>query len=138
MRRHFLLFLVLLLAAGSCFLTYSVLAQGGLITRSVGTPSCEPFNDQQGNRCYRLNCNPNPDSYSNYDSCDGRDINSSLYGVQLCEIPPGNGTIDEDGHIRCQTGPPASKLDILFMDRKFRRPAGHASRHDMSTQLQKM
>jgi hypothetical protein len=40
MKQQLLLFLALLLiASGSCFLSYSALAQ--VITRSVGTPSCQ-------------------------------------------------------------------------------------------------
>lgn len=99
MKHHLLLILALLLiASGSCFLTYSVLAQ--VITKSVGTPSCQAFNDQSGDKCYALKCNPSPDSYANYDTCDGRPISSTLYGVQLCEIPPIGGTIQD--HITCR------------------------------------
>ena len=86
MKRPALLILALLaIASASCFLTYSALAQGGLVTRSVGSPSCEAFNDQQGTHCYILNCSPNPDAYANYESCDGNPISASLLGVQLCE-----------------------------------------------------
>jgi hypothetical protein len=101
MKHPLLLILTLLLiAAGSCFLTYSVLAQ--VITKSVGTPSCHPFTDQSGDKCYTLKCSASPDSYANYDSCDGQPISSKLEGVQLCEIVPSGGTIQD--HITCQAG----------------------------------
>jgi hypothetical protein len=100
--KHPLLLIValLLIAAGSCFLTYSVLAQ--VITKSVGRPSCQPFTDQGGDRCYALRCDPSPDSFANYDSCDGRPITNSTYGVQDCEITR-NRTIED--HIRCSINP---------------------------------
>jgi hypothetical protein len=77
----------LLLATSSCFLTYYVLAQDGYITKSVGSPSCEAFEDAQGNDCMKIKCPANPDSYTNYDKCDGQPISSTLNEVQLCERP---------------------------------------------------
>jgi hypothetical protein len=77
----------LLVGIGSTFVTYYVLAQDGVITRSVGNPTCQPFNDAQGNHCFRLNCPASPDSYSNYQKCDGKQISAALNGVQLCERP---------------------------------------------------
>lgn len=92
MKQQLLLILALLLvASASSFITYSVLAQ--IITKSVGTPSCRAFNDASGDHCYRLSCSPSPDDYSNYDTCDGRPIESKLYGIELCEIPPEAGTV---------------------------------------------
>jgi len=58
------------MAFGSSLLTYSVLAQ--VITKTIGTPSCDAFNDLQGNHCYELKCDPHPDEFTNYDSCDGK------------------------------------------------------------------
>lgn len=94
-------FALLLILSSTSFLTYSVLSQ--VITKSVGIPSCSFFNDYSGNKCYRLNCNPTPDDYTNYESCDGGPISNSLYGVQLCEIGPNDGTIVES--ISCHTSP---------------------------------
>ena len=105
MKHSLLLILALLLVvSSSCFLTYSVLAQ--IITKSVGTSSCHAFNDASGDHCYRLSCNPSPDDYSNYNTCDDRPINSGLYGVQLCEIPPNVGTVTKS--ITCQITNPTS------------------------------
>lgn len=103
-RRHLLIVIGLLIICSlSCFLTYSALAQNGLVSESVGTPSCEAFQDQQGHPCYRLNCAPDPDSYSNYRTCDGQNISASLSSKQLCEIPPESGTIEDP--ITCNTSP---------------------------------
>jgi hypothetical protein len=83
----------LALSATSCLLTYSALAQ--LIKREVGTFSCEPFNDSSGTPCYRLKCDPSPDSYTNYDTCDGRPVSSSLSGVVSCQVVPEGATLQD-------------------------------------------
>ena len=95
---------LLLFALASCLLTYSVLAQ--MITKSVGTPSCRAFNDYSGSHCYELKCDPSPDNYSNYKTCDGREISSTLEGVQLCEIPANVGTVTKP--ITCRATAPTS------------------------------
>lgn len=82
---------LLLIALGGCVLTHSVLAQ--VVTKSVGSPSCLAFNDYSGDHCYELKCNPSPDDYLKYDTCDDMPVSTVLYGVQLCEIPPNSGTI---------------------------------------------
>lgn len=105
MKRPLLLLLALLvISTGSCFLTYSALAQ--IITKSVGTPKCQAFNDASGDHCYQLKCDATPDSYANYDKCDDKAINASLDGVQLCETPPNAGTITTP--IACRTSAPTS------------------------------
>lgn len=91
---------MLLIAAVSSVLTYSALAQ--LVTRTVGTPKCNAFNDRQGNHCYEIKCNASPDDYSNYKTCDGKPIDTSLLGVQLCEIVPSTGR-EIDRGISCRT-----------------------------------
>ena len=94
--------IVLLITSALGFLTHSVLAQDGVITRSVGTPSCSAqWNDNQGNHCFTLNCDPSPDDYIYYDSCDGNPISAGLSGVQLCEFP--NTTIVTP--ISCRASP---------------------------------
>lgn len=90
---------LLLIAAGSCFLTYSAFAQ--IVTKSVGTPSCHPFTDEGGTHCYQLKCNPSPDEYTNYISCDDKPISYSLYSVSDCEATV-SGTITDP--ITCQAG----------------------------------
>ena len=102
MNRQYLLapaMLLITLAAG--VLTHSALAQ--LVTRSVGTPACIAYDDLQGNHCYELRCRASPDDYSNYKTCDGKPISSSLLGVVSCEIPPSGGRIQK--HITCTTTP---------------------------------
>ena len=102
MKRQLMLVLAMLLTAlSSCLLTYSALAQ--LVTKSVGTPACRGYKDLQGNQCYEITCNPSPDDYSNYKTCDGRLVSSSLYSVNECEIPPSAGRIRN--HITCTTNP---------------------------------
>lgn len=96
-----------ILAACSFFvvafcITYSVLAQTGLISVPVGTVSHEMYNDLQNNACGRIRCNPSPDSYSNYLRCDGHEINAGLSQVDLCQIP-GRQIIDA---IHYSDGPP--------------------------------
>lgn len=102
---------LLLLSSGACFLTYSALAQ--MITKSVGSPSCESFYDTDGIHCYTIKCKPDPDSYGNYKTCDGQPVSGNegkLYSNQLCEInAPEEGTIEEP--IRCSTTP---QLSIYF------------------------
>src|SRR5437588_7698096 len=90
---------MLLIASASCALTYSVLAQ--LVTKSVGVPKCNPFDDLQGNHCFELACDASPDSYSNYKICDGKPIDASLLSTQLCEIVPSAGTLQSP--ISCHT-----------------------------------
>jgi hypothetical protein len=46
--------------------------------------------------------------------CDDKPIITTLAGVNLCEIPPGGGTIDPNGHISCHTKPPAEQNSISF------------------------
>ncbi len=102
MKHQLLLILaVSLIVYSLCFFSYSALTQ--VVTKSVGNPSCEAFNDLQGHHCYRLKCNPSPDSYTNYSSCDGKAISTTLDSVQLCEIPPSGGTVT--GAINCHTSP---------------------------------
>lgn len=102
MKRQLLLTSAMLLTAlAACLITHSALAQ--LVTRSVGTPQCHDFKDLQGHQCYDITCDASPDDYSNYKTCDGRAISSSLYKVQLCEIPPNAGQIRN--HITCAIPP---------------------------------
>ena len=89
-----------MIAGGSCLLTYSALAQ--IITKLVGKPYCEAYNDAGGNHCYRLKCNPSPDDFTNYDTCDGKPITSSTYSAFDCETTK-YGTIED--HITCHTNP---------------------------------
>jgi hypothetical protein len=80
----------LLITSASGFLTYSVFAQDGYVTQNVGTPSCSSqYNDLQGNHCFTLNCNPSPDDYLSYETCDGTTPGTagSLSSVDLCEFP---------------------------------------------------
>ena len=102
MKRQLLLASAMLLTAlAACLLTHSALAQ--LVTRSVGTPVCRAYDDLQGNHCYEIKCNPDHDDYTNYKTCDGKAISSSLYGVSECEIPPVAGHVQQ--HITCTTSP---------------------------------
>ncbi len=89
----------MLIASGACLLTYRALAQ--VITKSVGTPACVPFNDYSGNHCYRITCSPSPDNYLNYDTCDGQPVSSTLYGVELCE----HEGVEIQNPIKCTTNP---------------------------------
>lgn len=98
------LILSLLIASGSCLLTFYVLAQDGTITNSVGTASCESFNDGQGNHCRKIRCPASPDEYGNYDKCDGTPISAALESVQLCELP--NVTIDNPISCSISESPP--------------------------------
>jgi len=104
-----LLYLVSLMAVGCAgfFLAHIALAQQ--IVQDVGTPSCEPFDDAQGNHCYNLNCKPDPDSYSNYQTCDGKDISTTLGGVSDCE--PSNVTIVN--HISCSVADRRISVDWI-------------------------
>jgi hypothetical protein len=103
-RRLLLVLLLLAIAAASCFFTYSVLAQ--IVTKVLGTPRCDAFNDAQGNHCYYLRC-VSSDAYGNYKRCDGTPggddgvagTDNRLSVVQLCEKPPSWGTVTE--HITC-------------------------------------
>ena len=100
-RRHLLVPAMLLITLAASLLTHSALAQ--LVTRSVGTPSCNAYDDLQGNHCYEIKCRPNPDDYTNYKTCDGKPISYSLYSVFDCEIPPSVAQIRN--HITCTTNP---------------------------------
>ena len=86
--KRVILLVPIIIAVCSCFITYQALAQTGLITNPVGTPSCSAqFNDAQGNHCFRINCPASPDAYTNYHMCDGLPITAGLSFVQLCELP---------------------------------------------------
>jgi hypothetical protein len=112
-RQCFLILLLLAIAISSGILTYSGLAQ--IITKTLGVPRCEAFNDASGDHCYRLRRDATPDAYGNYKKCDGTPgednglagTATELDGVELCEVPPDGGTITE--HITCNaTTPPLS------------------------------
>lgn len=97
-RLLFVLGLVTIVSA-SCFLAYIALAQE--IVQDVGTPSCEAFDDLQGNHCYKIKCDPQPHQWSEYRSCDDKEISNALDSTFDCEMP--NVTIQN--HISCNTAP---------------------------------
>ncbi|HEV2912034.1 MAG TPA: hypothetical protein VGX92_01850, partial [Pyrinomonadaceae bacterium] len=73
------------------------------ITKSVGTPKCEQFNDpEKGWKCFTLWCSTAPDSFANYTSCTPGSITAS--GFSKCEIVPSCGKLDRA--IACSTNPP--------------------------------
>ena len=118
MKRQFLLIPVLLaIASGSCFLTYSVLAQ--IVTKTLGAPRCEAFNDASGDRCYKLKC-VSSDSYGNYRRCDGTPggtdglagTDTRLLGVQLCQKPPSWGTLTKP--ITCNASTKPYKISYAY------------------------
>ncbi len=110
MTRPLLIFAWLLLTSGSCFLTYSTLAQD-VITNSVGTPACSTlYHDEAGNNCYSLSCDPHPDEYVNYFACDDQPLSNNLNGASLCDhsAVPGTTIVTP---ITCKTNPNDIRFD---------------------------
>ncbi len=101
---------------GSFVVTTKVLAD--IVYKTMGTPSCNLFNDQSGTRCYELKCNfTGSDRPLNYDKCETSDgtyedsRTTRLYSVQMCEFTSCQHSTDV---LKCETKPPADANVISY------------------------